>query len=173
MDRREQAVCQIRPIWAVEFVPGNRAIVHHVLTYLDTTGASVALDAAEPGLGYTCFGGPGFLPTGGLGGWAPGARPIVDPDGVGVLLPAGARVVMQVHYHNRGAGLESDRTQIGLHFAKKPVDTQVRWLQLMNRVFLIPAGHRSTRSALRTPFHPAGTCTRSGSRPTCTSSAAR
>ena len=129
-----------RYLSAVEFVPGNRAIVHHVLTYLDTTGASVALDAAEPGLGYTCFGGPGFLPTGGLGGWAPGARPIVDPDGVGVLLPAGARVVMQVHYHNRRPGPESDRTQIGLHFAKAPVDKQVRWLQLMNRVFLIPAG---------------------------------
>ena len=33
-----------RYLSAVEFVPGNRAIVHHVLTYLDTTGASVALD---------------------------------------------------------------------------------------------------------------------------------
>jgi hypothetical protein len=109
-----------RYLSAVEFVPGNRAIVHHVLTYLDTTGASVALDAAEPGLGYTCFGGPGFLPTGGLGGWAPGARPIVDPDGVGVLLPAGARVAMQVHYHNRRPGPESDRTRSGSTSRKPP-----------------------------------------------------
>jgi mono/diheme cytochrome c family protein len=142
-----------RYLSAVEFVPGNRAIVHHVLTYLDTTGASAALDAAEPGLGYTCFGGPGFLPTGGLGGWAPGARPIVDPDGVGVLLPAGARVVMQVHYHNRRPGSESDRTQIGLHFAKGPVDKRVRWLQLMNRAFLIPAGapHYEVRASYTIP----------------------
>jgi hypothetical protein len=34
----------------------------------------------------------------------------------------------------RRPGPESDRTQIGLHFAKAPVDKQVRWL------FLIPAG---------------------------------
>ena len=34
----------------------------------------------------------------------------------------------------RRPGPESDRTQIGLHFAKTPVDKQVRWL------FLIPAG---------------------------------
>src|SRR5262245_38419245 len=33
-----------RWVSAVQVVPGNRKIVHHVLTYLDTTGASVALD---------------------------------------------------------------------------------------------------------------------------------
>ena len=128
-----------RYLSAVEFAPGNRQIVHHVLTYLDTTGASVALNQADLGLGYTCFGGPGFAPTGGIGGWAPGARPQVNPDGVGVLLPAGARVVMQVHYHNRRPGPESDRTQIGLHFAKKPVDKRVRSIPVLNSTFLIPA----------------------------------
>ncbi len=120
------AFAEDRYVSAVEFVPGNRKIVHHVLTYVDTAGASEALSRAEPRPGYTCFGGPGFIPAGGLGGWAPGARPQVSPDGVGLLLPAGARVVMQVHYHHRGAGTESDRTQIGLHFARKPVDQRVR-----------------------------------------------
>ena len=99
----------------------------------------MVLDQADSGLGYTCFGGPGFAPTGGIGGWAPGARPQVNPDGVGVLLPAGARVVMQVHYHDRRPGPESDRTQIGLHFAKKPVDKRVRSIPVLNRTFLIPA----------------------------------
>jgi copper type II ascorbate-dependent monooxygenase-like protein len=128
-----------RYLSAVEFAPGNRQIVHHVLAYLDTTGASVALDQADPGLGYTCFGGPGFASPGGIGGWAPGARPRVDPDGVGVLLPAGARVVMQVHYHNRRPGPESDHTKIGLHFTTQPVDKRVRWIPVLNRTFLIPA----------------------------------
>jgi hypothetical protein len=128
-----------RYLSAVEFAPGNRQIVHHVLTYLDTTGASAALDQADPGSGYTCFGGPGFAPTGGIGGWAPGARPEVDPDGVGVLLPAGARVVMQVHYHNRRPGAESDRTKIGLHFATKPVNKRARWIPVLTPTFLIPA----------------------------------
>jgi mono/diheme cytochrome c family protein len=143
-----------RYLSAVEFAPGNRQIVHHVLTYLDTTGASVALDQADPGLGYTCFGGPGFAPTGGIGGWAPGARPQVDPDGVGVLLPAGARVVMQMHYHNRRPGPESDRTEIGLHFATKPVNKRARWIPVLNRTFLIPAeaSHHEVRAAYMIPL---------------------
>jgi mono/diheme cytochrome c family protein len=147
---------------AVDFIPGNRQIVHHVLTYLDTSGASVKLDEADPGLGYTCFGGPGFLPAGGIGGWAPGAVPRVKPDGVGTLLPAGARVVLQVHYHNRTGRPESDRTRIGLYFAKKPVDKRARSLPVLNRTFLIPAGevHHEVRESYTIPpgrnFHAIG-----------------
>jgi hypothetical protein len=129
-----------RWVSAVEFIPGNRRIVHHVLTYLDTTGTSVALDDADPGPGYSCFGGPGFAARGGLGGWAPGARPHVMPDGVGMLLPAGARVVVQVHYHHRGNTTETDRTQLGLHFARQPIDKRVRVIPILNQGFLIPPG---------------------------------
>ncbi len=129
-----------RYLSAVEFVPGNRKIVHHVLTYLDTQGASEALDAAEPGIGYTCFGGPGFLPAGSVGGWAPGAPPQVNPAETALLVPTGARVVMQVHYHNRTGAVAQDRTQIGLHFARTPVDKRIRSIPVLNRGFLIPAG---------------------------------
>jgi len=134
------AFAKDRWVSAVEVVPGNRRIVHHVLTYLDTSGASVALDDADPGPGYSCFGGPGFAPRGGLGGWAPGARPHVMPDGVGMLLPAGARVVVQVHYHYRGTGTEMDRTRLGLHFARRPIDKRVRVIPILNQGFTIPAG---------------------------------
>jgi mono/diheme cytochrome c family protein len=129
-----------RWVSAVEFIPGNRRIVHHVLTYLDATGESAALDDAEPGPGYTCFGGPGFVPRGGLGGWAPGAGPHVMPEGVGMLVPAGARVVVQVHYHHRGKSTETDRTRLGLHFARQPIDKRVRAIPILNRRFMIPAG---------------------------------
>lgn len=129
-----------RWVSAVEVIPGNRQVVHHVLTYVDTSGESVARDDADPGPGYTCFGGPGFAPRGGLGGWAPGAGPHVMPAGVGMLLPAGARVVVQVHYHHRGARIETDRTRLGLHFARTPIDKRVRSIPILNRGFLIPAG---------------------------------
>src|SRR5204863_8605957 len=33
---------------AAEVMPGNRKVVHHVLTYLDTTGVSVELDRRDP-----------------------------------------------------------------------------------------------------------------------------
>lgn len=129
-----------RYLSATEFIPGNREIVHHVLTYLDTRGQSEALDRADPGPGYTCFGGAGFAPAGGIGGWAPGAPPTDTPPGVGMLLPAGARVVMQVHYHNRTGAAQRDLTRIGLHFARTRVDKRVRSIPVLNREFVIPPG---------------------------------
>jgi hypothetical protein len=137
-----------RWVSAVEIRPGNRAIVHHVLVFIDRTGVSVQLDEADPGPGYTCFGGPGFLPSGGLGGWAPGARPQVLPDGVGWLVPAGAHVVMQVHYRPNG-NPETDRTKIGLHFATKPVSKRFYSLPVLNRDFAIPPGDEHYRVTRR------------------------
>ena len=129
-----------RYLAATEFLPGHREIVHHVLTYLDTRGHAELLDRAEPGPGYTCFGGAGFPPVGGIGGWAPGSPPSAMPDGVGMLLPAGATVVMQVHYHNRTGAAQMDRTRIGLHFARTRVDKRARSIPVLNRGFEIPAG---------------------------------
>ncbi len=129
-----------RYLSAVEFVPGNRKVVHHVLTFVDTQGRAEALDRAEPGPGYTCFGGAGFRPQGSVGGWAPGSPPTVMPDGVGMLLPAGAHVVVQVHYHNRTGAPQTDRTRIGLHFARTQVDKRFRSVPILNQGFVIPAG---------------------------------
>ena len=145
-----------RYLSAVEFIPGNRQVVHHLLTYMDTTGQAEALDRADPGPGYTCFGGPGFPPTTmGVGGWAPGAPPQVNPDGTGILLPAGARVVLQVHYHNHAGSPQVDQSRIGLHFARRPVDKRVRAIAAINRGLLIPAGaeRHVVRAAYTVPPH--------------------
>lgn len=116
-------VSEDRWVRAVEVHPGNRAIVHHVINYIDANGVSDRLEGKEKDgePGYTSFGGPGFVPTGFLGGWAPGNDPTVLPDGVGNKLPKNSRIVVQVHYHKNGKP-ESDRTQIGLYFCRKPVD---------------------------------------------------
>jgi hypothetical protein len=75
-----------KTVAAFEFRPGNRKVVHHALLYLNTTGAARQLDESEPGPGYASFGGPGILPTGGLGDWAPGALPRMLADGMGKFL---------------------------------------------------------------------------------------
>jgi len=134
------AFAEDRYVSVAEYLPGDRRIVHHVLGYIETSGQAEALDRAEPGPGYTCFGGPGFVARGGLGGWAPGAPPTAMPDGVGMLLPAGATVVVQVHYHNRTGTTVPDLTRVGLRFARATVDKRVRVLPVLNREFLIPAG---------------------------------
>jgi uncharacterized protein (TIGR03437 family) len=119
-----------------------------VIGYLDPNGASAALDAADPGPGYTCFGGPGFSTTGILSAWAPGARAIDEGEGIGIKLQKNARVVLQLHYHPTGQA-EKDKTQLGLYFARSPVKKELNFLPLENSTFSIPAGaarHQVTAS---------------------------
>lgn len=99
-------------VWlnGTQITAGNTSIVHHVLLYADPKGESVAL-AGEKG-NYPCFGGPGISgSTELIGAWAPGALPSTTPPGVGILLRAGSRVIMNVHYHpTGGAKAETDST---------------------------------------------------------------
>ncbi|HEY1068560.1 MAG TPA: redoxin domain-containing protein [Pirellulales bacterium] len=110
---------------ALEVRPGNSQVVHHVLTFVDVSGTARQLDAADPAPGYkTGQGFPGFFPSGALGGWAPGNTRGFLPEGMAKVLPAGADVVVQIHYHRTGKP-EVDRTRFGLFFAKGPVDRSV------------------------------------------------
>jgi mono/diheme cytochrome c family protein len=132
---------------AVEVRPGSPAVVHHVVLYIDPEGQSPDLDEADPGPGFTVFGtDAGFSPSIWLDGWAPGATPRFLPPGTAWKIPAGSRVVMQVHYHPHGTALQ-DLTRIGLHFAKGPVEKRVRTSTVGNVEFEIPPGaarHRVT-----------------------------
>jgi hypothetical protein len=127
---------------AIDVRPGDRQTVHHVIAFIDTTGESVALDQNDPGPGYTCFGGPGFSisnpGSATLGGWAPGARPVMLPDGVAMSLPAASRIVLQVHYHPHGTAAVADDTQIGVYYAKVKPNKLLRILPLINNTFTIP-----------------------------------
>jgi len=115
----------------VEVRPGNNRVVHHILTFIDTSNRSTQLDAESPGQGYaTSAGFPGFLPAGGMGGWAPGNQPQTLRDGMARVLPAKCKIVIQIHYHPSGKP-ETDQTRIGLHFAKTPVTRTVRVLPVM------------------------------------------
>jgi hypothetical protein len=131
-----------RWVTKVEYAPGDRKLVHHVLSYVDTTSAAEALDRGDSGPGYTCFGGPGFAPAGGLGGWAPGSQPRVMAEGVGMLLPKGANVVVQMHYNTSAPESRTDRTRVALHFAQGPIDQRQRGIRILNLAFTIPPGER-------------------------------
>ena len=126
-------------ISAVEFRPGNARVVHHILTFFDTTGAAKALDKADPAPGYYSYSGPGIEISGELGGWTPGTKPYHLPDGIGRAFPKGADVIIQVHYHPSGKP-EKDRSRLGLHFAEKPVKQSFQWANATSYKFSIPAG---------------------------------
>ena len=113
-----------RYVSAVDVQPGNRAVVHHVIAFIDGEGKSAKLDGHEKEPGYTSFGGVGFTPTGALGGWAPGITPHYLPSGVATLVPAGARIVLQVHYHKDGKP-ETDLSRVGVYFSKHLVEKTI------------------------------------------------
>ncbi len=123
-----------------EYRPGNRRVVHHMIAFLDSSGAAQELaDQKGDGATYLSFGGPGFVPTGGIGGWAPGATPRLLPDGTGHPVKPGSDVVMNIHYHPTGRA-ETDQGELALYFAKKPVKQVVVSYPLRNRDIDIPAG---------------------------------
>jgi hypothetical protein len=91
-------------ITAVEVIPGNTSIVHHVLVFQDTSGKPAQLDAADPNPGYLNFGGTGSNSSKLIATYVPGSQPNFLPNGMGILLPKGANIVLQIHYPAGSAG---------------------------------------------------------------------
>jgi len=116
-------------------LPGNLRIAHHLVLFAVEPEAAdrfKALDAAEEGLGYQCFGGavPDRLgnrderaayerdhPNGvrelndanfWLAHWAPGMDGYEFPQGTGILMRPGMVVVAQMHYYSSFAPGETD-----------------------------------------------------------------
>jgi hypothetical protein len=115
---------------AVEVVPGNRQIVHHVLVFADTTGAARSLDAQSPTEpGYPSSGG-GVGVSGAvlLCGWVPGGGPLVLPDGLGLYLSRKADLILQVHYAP-GSQNQLDATQLLLKYYP-PTQQAIRRVQI-------------------------------------------
>lgn len=100
--------------------PGNAQRVHHVIVYNPVDAGAVAaaeeLDMRDgvAGDGYPCFGGPRVdAPPMVL--WAPGAGATAYPRGTGVLVEAGIKQIIQVHYNNLvEEAPNEDRTTIDL-----------------------------------------------------------
>jgi hypothetical protein len=123
----------------IEFKPGANSVVHHCILYLDNTGIARSLDAADPAPGYNSFGGPGFVPTGSLGGWAPGATPALLPDGIGRLVRKNSDVIFQMHYHPDGRE-HTDQSSVAIYLQKKPITKILSSFMLATRQIDIPAG---------------------------------
>ncbi|WP_233216419.1 redoxin domain-containing protein [Blastopirellula marina] len=103
----------------VEFKPGDASVVHHSILYLDSSGRARQRDAKTPEPGYSTFGGPGFVPSGSIGGWSPGKTPRPLPDGLGRKMGKNDDLVMQIHYHPSGKATK-DRSKVGIYFVDKP-----------------------------------------------------
>lgn len=132
-----------RYLSGVEILNDAREDVHHMIAYLDTSGAADALAAADPDEGYDYIRwGLGFEPAGIVGLYTPGERPFVLPDGIAIELPEGAKIVLQVHYHPHDPHEQLDQPQIGLHYARQTVTKRLGFMAIYNGDLFIPANEK-------------------------------
>ena len=149
-------------IQAAEVKPSCRAVVHHALIFTQPPGEPLVLspEAFNPqrgggnrgggARGGERRGGGGPRARGGnddgnfISKWltatVPGARPMWLPEGMAKRVPAGARLVIQIHYTATGAPQE-DQCAIGLVFADpKTVRKEVVTDMVVNGRLEIPPG---------------------------------
>ncbi|HXW05487.1 MAG TPA: hypothetical protein VD833_09665 [Vicinamibacterales bacterium] len=145
---------EARWLKAIEVRPGNRELVHHVLVFYKAKpdaprGAPVlrlnreqmALPERPPGARPPREDGiPGRL----LATYAPGTNPQVFPEGTAVRLEPGGVLELQMHYTANGTP-GTDRTKVGMIFAKEPPASEVRVTHFFNTTFTLPAGAAETR----------------------------
>lgn len=129
--------------------PDRRELVHHVIAFMvpgEQRSRFEAMDEAEPGPGYKCFGSPvaeGFgsdinledasIPElvemlvsgeaiealggfGWLGSWAPGVGGGHFPNGTGIAVNPGDFLVVQMHYNTGSGEPVADQSSIALSF---------------------------------------------------------
>ena len=116
-----------KEIAAVEFRPGNNRAVHHALIAYETNGQATAKDAATEGYGYESFGDFGVTIQGNFTGYTPGIQTVLYPKGIGTTLPAGADLLIQVHYAPLPTD-ETDRSSVNIFYKKAddPIDRELQ-----------------------------------------------
>ena len=115
-------------IWvrAVEYVPGDRQVLHHIITYLSSPADRTAgVEQDDGGLGDS------------LGGFAPGRQPDIWRDDSGALIRAGSSLLLQMHYTTTGKATV-DETQIGIYLHDEPPKYVMSGGSAGQRRFLIP-----------------------------------
>ena len=119
-----------RDVWisALEFVPGDRKVLHHIITYLSSPADKKAPRNRndEGSLGDN------------VGGFAPGRGPDQFRDNSGRLITKGSNLLLQMHYTTSGKPAV-DATEIGIYIHDKPPEYVMSGGVSGQRRFFVPA----------------------------------
>lgn len=108
----------------VEVLPENPRVMHHAIVVAQAPGEKWP---ARPGKAQY------------LTGIVPGGDPLELNNGVGVLIPAGWELALEVHYVTTGKP-ETDRMSVGIRYARQNIRKQLRWFPVEQRAIRIPPG---------------------------------
>ncbi|MEQ1501843.1 MAG: hypothetical protein ABMB14_06415 [Myxococcota bacterium] len=117
-----------RWITALQVVPDNELVVHHVLVWNDPNDTSAG-QAGSDGA-YGCSGFPDIFPTELVGTWTPGAQPVRTPPNTGTPVEVGASLVLNVHYHPTGTTTEFDRTTLRIQWTDQEPEQYASWFMV-------------------------------------------
>lgn len=138
--------------------PDNKAIVHHVLVFEIEESALSDLqkkDDAEPGEGYTCYGGPGVGTRSGVTtvtGWAPGGTATRFSDEVGIRVRARSKLVVQMHYNLMNYKGVGDQSEVVFELSRTPPKRVAQMLPIARPDQLkIKAGDTAARQDIAVP----------------------
>jgi peroxiredoxin len=107
---------------AAEARPGNPAVVHHIIAFLMLPGQK------DVSLGKMLI------------GYAPGTSPLIFPEGSAMRVPAGSKILFELHYTPNGTE-QTDRSYIGLKLTDAAsVKNEVVGLEAIYEKLRIPPG---------------------------------
>ncbi|MBC6606596.1 cytochrome c [Hymenobacter sp. BT188] len=118
-------------VQAVEFVPGNRALLHHANYAVQSVGPEIDINAGQdyvlsdqfltnlqefqPLMQHVAY----------YGGWIPGASKQEFPTGIGFTMPKRGVILLTAHYGPSGVDT-TDWSQIKLYFTKTPITREIQ-----------------------------------------------
>lgn len=135
-------------IQSIEFVPGNKGVVHHSRIMIDTTNEISGIDGlSEEDTAILKFQ-TKPLADPFLFGWVPGNNKIVFPKGIGKRFYANSDFILNVHYAPSPIKIR-DSSSIRIEFADGPIEREARTLTLTeenisNQPFVLPPNKKST-----------------------------
>jgi hypothetical protein len=119
-----------------ECMPGNRSVVHHIIVYVKSP------ESKDSNIGKHEL----------LVGFAPGTRPVKLPEGWARRIPAGAKLIFEMHYTPIGTP-QKDRSSLGLVFMDEQDVTHHSWTtNAINTRLKIPAHADNHQEQARKTF---------------------
>ena len=137
-------------VWVegIEFVPGNRKLLHHSRLMVDSTGTMADIDGIAEDDPHLRDFQKTPLADEFLYGWVPGNDRVTFPPGAAKRIRAGSDLILNIHYAP-SAKADQDQSEVRLYFARTPVTRPIRTLSLSensvtNQPFRLPANTKPT-----------------------------
>ncbi len=137
----------------IEYLPGNGSVVHHMVLFYDQSAASWNLDQADPLPGYESYGlGPLSFSATIIGAWAPGSGIFGLPANMGIRIPAGADIGVEIHYSPGESG-QVDSSTINFKFNTQPAPREVYMDAVLNHLYNLTDGPLFIPANTQATFH--------------------